>query len=90
MEKCSDLGKKIRIARLLRGLSQENVAFELGIKQQTYQLIENGTTHITEIRFEKISKILGVEKEFIEMLDNIDLLNHIIKDYFKVRRNTLN
>ena len=83
MKKTLDSGKKIRIARLLRGYSQDNVAHELGIKQQTYQLLENGETHLSEERFEKICTILKMEVEFVKMLDDLDLLKKVVMNYIK-------
>jgi transcriptional regulator with XRE-family HTH domain len=83
MKNTLDLGRKIRIARLLRGYSQENMAIEIGIKQQTYQLLEKGEISITEERVENICKILKMDIRFINFLDDIDLLNEIITDYLK-------
>jgi transcriptional regulator with XRE-family HTH domain len=90
MKKTLNTGKKIRIARLLRGYSQDNVAHELGIKQQTYQLLENGETHLSEERFEKICSILKMEVEFVKILDDIDLLKTVVMNYIKSMMNTKN
>jgi transcriptional regulator with XRE-family HTH domain len=81
MKNTLDLGKKIRIARLLRGYSQENMATEIGVRQQTYQLLEKGEISLTKERVENICKILKMDIKFIEFLDDIDLLNEIISDY---------
>ena len=83
MKNTLNSGKKIRIARLLRGYSQDNVAQELGIKQQTYQLLENGETHISDERFEKICTILKMEVEFVKILDDLDLLTNVVMNYIK-------
>lgn len=86
MKKSLIFGKKIRIARLLRGYSQENIANELGITQQTYHLLENGEINFTNERIDRICKILKMDILFIEFLDNVDLLNNIICEYLKSNR----
>ncbi len=90
MKKTFELGKKIRIARLLRGYSQDNIANELGIKQQTYQLIENGETTLSEERFEKICTILKMDIEFVRVVDDIDLLSNVVVTYVKSKINIKN
>ncbi len=85
MKKTLDLGKKIRIARLLRGYSQENMATELKIRQQTYQLLEIGEIYLSIERLDEICKILKMDVAFIEILDNVDLLNFIVQDYAKLK-----
>jgi transcriptional regulator with XRE-family HTH domain len=85
MKKTLDLGKKIRIARLLRGYSQENMATELRIRQQTYQLLENGETYLSRERLDEICKILKMDVAFIEVLDDIDFLNFIVQDYTRLK-----
>lgn len=47
------------MARLSVGLSQENVATELGLKTGTYSNIETGKTNITVLRLAEIARILG-------------------------------
>ena len=81
MGKTLNLGKKIRVARLLRGYSQENIATELGIKQQTYQLLESGELRFSRERFENVCKILKMDNCFIEVLDDIDFLNSLVVGY---------
>ena len=90
MEKNLNLAKSIRIARLLRGYSQENVATELGIKQQTYQLLENGITGITPEKLKSIAFILKMEIEFIELLHDTDLIGIILKDYLRLKKTRRN
>ncbi len=42
----AETGKRIRIARLAVGLSQEDVASELGMTYQAFQKIERGKTKL--------------------------------------------
>jgi transcriptional regulator with XRE-family HTH domain len=90
MKETLNSGKKIRIARLLRGYSQDNVAHELGIKQQTYQLLENGESHLSQERFEKICSILKMDVEFVKILDDVDLLKTFVMNYIKSVMDTKN
>lgn len=53
-------GTKIRMLRELRGLSQENIAAQLGIAQNTYSKIENNQTKLSTEMLEKIATELGV------------------------------
>jgi transcriptional regulator with XRE-family HTH domain len=63
------LGEKIRLARVTKGLSQQNVADELGLTVASYSNIERGVTDITVTRLYEISNVLGVTiSEFIPEL----------------------
>jgi transcriptional regulator with XRE-family HTH domain len=52
------LGERIRKVRLLKGLSQQNMADELGITVASFSNIERGTTNINVDRLFKISQLL--------------------------------
>jgi transcriptional regulator with XRE-family HTH domain len=47
--------------RLLKGYSQENVAYDLGISKGAYSKIENGQTNIPLKRLYDIAKVLEVD-----------------------------
>jgi transcriptional regulator with XRE-family HTH domain len=51
---------KIRMVRLSRGLSQEDVAQKLGTTQNAYSKIENNHTKLNESVVEQLANILGV------------------------------
>lgn len=53
-------GNKIRIIRLCRGLSQEDVAKKLGIIQNAYSKIENNHTKLNEGLLQQLANIFGV------------------------------
>lgn len=53
-------GEKIKAIRNLRGFSQQYMADELGIEQNTYSKIETGLTKLTADTLKKIAGILGV------------------------------
>lgn len=52
--------EKIRLYRLKRGLSQENMADSLGISTTSYGDIERGKTDLSLSRFYRIAEILEV------------------------------
>lgn len=52
------MNKKLRTLRQQNGLSQENIAFELGISQKAYSDIENGKTELKLVVIYKLAKIL--------------------------------
>jgi transcriptional regulator with XRE-family HTH domain len=51
---------KLRLLRLKNNLTQENIAFELGISQKAYSKIENGQVRLTQDKVGKLSKIFNV------------------------------
>lgn len=54
----NNIGNKIRILRETRGLSQDNLAIELGITQPSYARLEKDDERITITRLINIAKIL--------------------------------
>ena len=55
-----ELSEKIRLIRLSKNLSQQNIADELGITVSAYSNMERGDTEITIQRLKKIAQILQV------------------------------
>lgn len=75
------LGEKIRLARVTKGLSQQNIADELGLTVASYSNIERGVTDITVTRLYEISNVLGVSiSEFIPELSTT-MANETPGDY---------
>ena len=73
------LAERIRLARLMKGLSQQNLADELGITVASYSNIERGVTEISVVRLYAISKILNISiTSFFE--ENIDKPINLIKE----------
>jgi transcriptional regulator with XRE-family HTH domain len=54
------LGEKMRTFRVAKGLSQENIASQLGISATAYAKIERGETDVNFSRLEQIAKIFEV------------------------------
>lgn len=52
------MNKKLRTLRQQKGLSQENIAHELGISQKAYSKIEKGESSLSHDKIIKIAKIL--------------------------------
>ena len=77
---------KLRLLRLKNNLTQENVAYELGISQKAYSKIENGQVRLTQDRVILLSKIFNVStSEFCILCDkslNNSKLNRLL-DYLK-------
>ncbi|MBI1835803.1 MAG: helix-turn-helix transcriptional regulator [Flavobacteriia bacterium] len=55
------LAERIRMARLMKNLSQQNMADELGLTVASYSNIERGVTEITVSRLFEIAKILQLK-----------------------------
>jgi transcriptional regulator with XRE-family HTH domain len=58
MKQQDSIPDKIRKARVLKGLSQENVADMLGISTTAYGDIERGKTELSIKRAQDLSKVL--------------------------------
>ncbi|HUX50689.1 MAG TPA: helix-turn-helix transcriptional regulator [Spirochaetia bacterium] len=57
------IGKRIRHIRLARGLSQSDLAERVAVTYQQIQKYENGTTHLTIDRLERLAKALSVSMQ---------------------------
>jgi len=58
-----NLGSKIKMLREMRGISQEAVAFDIGLSQQAFQQIEAGKTKIDLDRADSIARSLSIDLE---------------------------
>ncbi|MGF7079044.1 helix-turn-helix domain-containing protein [Mucilaginibacter sp. UYCu711] len=56
----NSIGEKIRLKRLEKNFSQENMAFELDISQAAYSKIERAETELTIRRVFAIAEILQI------------------------------
>src|ERR1700687_3633592 len=81
------VGRRVRMGRVSRGLSQTALASPLGVTFQQLQKYERGTNRISASKLHDIARILGVEvasffedAAYPEMLANIvvsDMLGRI-------------
>jgi len=61
------VGRRIRIVRVSRGLSQTALASQLGLTFQQLQKYEKGTNRVSASKLHDIARILGVEvRSFFE------------------------
>ncbi|MDJ1158753.1 helix-turn-helix transcriptional regulator [Chelatococcus sp. SYSU_G07232] len=58
------VGSRVRMRRMLVGMSQEKLGDALGLTFQQVQKYEKGTNRIGASRLQQISKVLGVPVEF--------------------------
>ena len=72
------LGNKIRVIRISRQLSQENMATELELSTGAYSNIERGITDITVTRLYRIAEILGTT--VFELLSSELRTDYVIQD----------
>lgn len=61
----SEVIENIKNIRRSKGISQESIAYDLGIDYSTYGKIERGQISLTVDRLEKVAKILQVSVEEI-------------------------
>ncbi len=55
------LGSRIRLLRINKDLSQENIADMIGLTQSAYSKIERGERQMSLVLLEKIASIFNVE-----------------------------
>ncbi len=60
MTNLEKLGDRIRLLRIEKRLTQENMANDLGISITAYSKIERGKTNVSILRLEQIAAVLGV------------------------------
>lgn len=66
------IGQKIRRVRTSRELTQDNLAYELGITKSAYSKIERGETNVSINRLTDIAKILEVDIiDFFKDTENV-------------------
>lgn len=77
------IGDRIRVCRVEKKLSQENVANEIGISITAYSKIERGLTNVSISRLEQIATCLGVSltrlmhpptEDIYRTITNIDMM----------------
>lgn len=84
------VGERIRIARVTKGLSQQNIADELGLTVASYSNIERGVTDITITRLFEIATILNEKIEYLLGLTiPVDDINETPLPYLKKEEITL-
>lgn len=59
----ADLGENLRLARLRRKLSAEQVAERAGVSRSTLHLLENGSTGTSLGRLVQVLAVLGLEQD---------------------------
>ena len=74
------LGEKVRVVRILREISQEYFAKQMGVTQQVHQKLEKGKTVMTEGKLTEIAKLLDVETQMIRDIDKFPIINTNIKN----------
>ena len=79
-EKIDKILKRIHFTRKNKGLTHENMSFELDISPSAYNKIERGETSITLERFLKIIDILELSIPDVFDVRTGDLLNQDLKD----------
>ena len=82
--KRSDFGERVRAARETAGLSQRDVAAQLGIAQPSYALWEKNHVALRPDQLLKLSGILGVRVE--ELLDPPSATNRRGGPFGKAKR----
>ncbi len=75
----AQLGEDIKLARLRRNLSTEQVAERANISRTTLWLIEKGTPSVAMGAYLQVLFVLGLEKNFLN-LANDDTLGRKLQD----------
>jgi transcriptional regulator with XRE-family HTH domain len=75
----SILGENIKLARLRRKFSAEQVAERANISRPTLHSIEKGNPNVTIGAYAKVLSVLGLENDFIEVAKD-DILGRRLQD----------
>lgn len=75
----SQVGEQIRLARLRRDLSSEQVAERAGIARNTLIKIENGDEGVAIGSYMRVLIVLGLEEDILQ-LANDDMLGRKLQD----------
>ena len=69
----AQVGEQLRLARLRRKLSAEQVAERAGIARSTLSLIEKGSSSSTVATLFRILSVLGLEEDFLSLAKDDEL-----------------
>jgi len=75
----SEVGENLRLARLRRRLSAQQVADRAGISRSTLQSLENGSSSVATGNLLQVLVVLGLEKDF-HVLAAADPLGRKLED----------
>ncbi len=75
----ADLGENLRLARLRRKLSAEQVAERAGVSRSTLHLMENGSAGISLGKLVQVLAVLGMEQD-ISAVGSDDVLGRKLED----------
>lgn len=75
----TELGENIRIARLRRKLSAEQVADRAGMGRSTYIKVERGYPGVGIGHYLNVLKVLGLEQDFL-LVAKDDILGRKLQD----------
>lgn len=66
----TEIGQRLRQARLVENMTQDDLAKKLGISFQQVQKYENGTNRVSSSRLWAVSRVLGLPITYF--YDNLD------------------
>ncbi len=75
----SELGENIKLARLRRKLSAEQVAERANISRSTLWNIEKGSPNVSMGKYVQVLSVLGLEKDLLTVASD-DLLGRKLQD----------
>ncbi len=75
----NEFGENVKLARLRRKLSTEQVSERAGISRSTLWLIEKGTPSVAMGTYLQVLFVLGLEKDFLQIASD-DKLGRKLQD----------
>ncbi|MBI9054761.1 MAG: helix-turn-helix transcriptional regulator [Bacteroidales bacterium] len=75
----SEFGENIKLARLRRKLSSDQVAERANISRPTYTEIEKGSPNVSIGSYFSVLQVLGLEKDFL-LIAKDDILGRKLQD----------
>jgi transcriptional regulator with XRE-family HTH domain len=74
------IGHKIKNARVIKNITQEYIAEQLGVSRRWYMKLENDEATIKEDTLHKISQILDINIDELKSFDNKKVFNSYFHD----------
>ena len=79
--------KRLREARVIKGLTQLQMAQQIAVSIQSVRMWENGTSSLTGVNLTKLSDLLGVSEEYLARYDDEIIITEEVTEHLVISNN---
>ena len=79
--------KRLREARVIKGLTQLQMAQQIAVSIQSVRMWENGTSSLTGVNLTKLSDLLGVSEEYLAGYDDEIIITEEVTEHLVISNN---